>query len=184
MKGPWSLTGALAGRAVRDEQHEWKLEVDLDYVDWSSFRSSDLTLSTGPTLLLPQDWGTAWVVMFGTEYSWVRLPSLPGWEVAARAGYIHSTTPVPERTFEPVVPDSYYNAFSIGVGFLCRSPGSFLGVLPCGKGIGVDLAYQAVLHDSRRITDNIDSRVIGDWEVILHVGAINLRTDREARTAP
>jgi long-chain fatty acid transport protein len=183
LKLPWVLTGAIAGWPLRDEQREWKLEVDVDYVDWTSFNNLDLKLSNGVTLPARRDWGVGYVVMAGSEYRWLSIAGLPGWEVAARGGYVRSATPVPSRTFDPTVPDSNYNAFSIGMGWLCRRPGSFLGVLPCGdeqgrwwlpKAIGLDLAYQAVLYDSRKINNNIDPRVNGQWENTVHVGSLSL----------
>jgi long-chain fatty acid transport protein len=121
--------------------------------------------------------------MVGSEYRWLSIASLAGWEVAARGGYVRSLTPVPSSTLDPTVPDANYNAFSIGVGWLCRGPGSFLGVLPCGdaqgrwwtqKAIGLDLAYQAVVYDSRRISSNVDPRVNGRWETLTHVGSLSL----------
>jgi len=180
---PWVLTGAVAWWPLRDEQREWKLEVDVDYVDWSSLKNLDVKLSNGLTLPFPENWWSTYVVMVGTEYKWLAPPGLPGWEIAARGGYIYSATPVPAKTFEPAVPDSNYNAFSLGLGFLCRAPGRFLGVLPCGsekerwwapKGLGLDLAYQVILYDSRQITTNNDPRVNGQGNTTGHLGSINL----------
>ena len=181
LKLPWVLTGGVAGWPVRDERREWKLEVDVDYVDWSSFDNLDVHLSSGVTLPFPRDWGTSYVVMAGTEYRWLQIDTLPGWELSARAGYFYSATPVPDRTFEPAVPDANYNAFSVGAGFLCRWPARFLGVIPCPRGnggrgsIAVDLAYQILLFNSRRISDNDDPRVNGNWETTTHVGSLSLR---------
>jgi long-chain fatty acid transport protein len=181
LKLPWVLTGGVAGWPVRDQRREWKLEVDVDYADWSRFDNLDVHLSTGVTLPFPRNWGTSYVVMAGTEYRWLQIDALPGWELSARAGYFHSATPVPERTFEPAVPDADYNAFSVGAGFQCRRPARFLGVIPCPRGngdrgfIAVDLAYQVLLFDSRRISNNGDPRVNGNWETTTHVGALSLR---------
>jgi long-chain fatty acid transport protein len=179
---PSVVTAAIAVWPLRDSRREWKLEVDADYVDWSSFRHLDVRLANGLTLPSPQKWSSSYVVMFGTEYKWLSPAALTGWDVAARGGYIHSATPVPTKTFGPAIPDADYNALSIGVGFLCRRPGRFLGLIPCGgdhawaaKAIGVDVAYQAVLYDSRRISNNQDPRVNGRWETTTHVGALSLR---------
>ena len=87
---PSILTAAVAVWPVRDATREWKVEVDVDYVDWSSFRNLDVKLANGLTLPSPQKWSATYVVMLGTEYKWLALGSLPGWEVAARGGYIHS----------------------------------------------------------------------------------------------
>jgi len=181
VKLPWVLTGGVAGWPVRNERREWKVEVDVDYVDWSRFDNLDVHLSTGATLPFPRDWNNSYVVKVGTEYRWLQIDALPGWELAARAGYFHAATPVPERTFEPAVPGADFNAFSVGVGLQCRWPARFLGVIPCPRGsggrgfMGVDLAYQAVLYDSRRISNNIDPRVDGNWDTTTHVGALSFR---------
>jgi long-chain fatty acid transport protein len=177
---PWVLTGGVAGWPLRDEHREWKIEVDFDYVDWTRFENVDVRLSSGVTVPSPRQWDAGYVVMLGTEYRWLQVGALPGWEVAARGGYFHSWTPVPERTFDPAVPDADYNAFSIGLGLLCRSPGRFLGFIPCGRSAGqglvsLDLAYQILLFDTRQISGNIDPRVNGRWETTIHVGALSLR---------
>ena len=101
--------------------------------------------------------------------------------MAARGGYIHSATPVPSNTFGPTIPDADYNAFSVGFGAHCRPPARFLGFIPCGgdgwapKSFGVDLAYQAVLYDSRRIRQRRYPRVNGTWDTTTHVGAMSFR---------
>jgi long-chain fatty acid transport protein len=180
---PWILTGAVAAWPVRNGQHEWKVELDVDYVDWSSFKNLDVKLAGGGKLPNPQNWSATYVLMVGTEYKWLTPPGLDGWEIAVRGGYIYSATPVPDKTFGPTIPDADYNAFSVGLGFLCRPPGRFLGVVPCGseghawtpKAFGVDLAYQAVLYNSRRISNNMDPRVNGVWDTTTHVGSISLR---------
>jgi long-chain fatty acid transport protein len=186
VKLPWILTGAVGWWPIRDSAHEWKLEVDVDYADWSSFKSFDVRLSNGVTLPFPLNWTPATVVMAGTEFKWLTPPGLPGWQIAARAGYIHSTTPVPSRTVQAASPDADYNAFCVGVGLLCRGPGRFAGLLPCGrpedpwwamKAIGVDLSYQEVLYDPRRITSADDPRVNGRWTTISHIGSISVRVN-------
>lgn len=180
-KLPSILTGAVAAWPLRDAEREWKVELDVDYADWSSFKSLDFKLSNGVTLPLPQNWRSTYVVKLGTEYRWLNPSGLAGWEIAARGGYSRNGTPVPTRTFGPAVPDSGTNVFGIGVGFLCKGPGRFLGMVSCGdresrlKAFGVDIAYQAVVFDSRRIDENIDPRVLGKWSTISHVGAIAFR---------
>jgi long-chain fatty acid transport protein len=184
LKLPWIFTGGVAWWPVRNDSHEWKLEVDVDHVDWSSFKNLDVKLSTGATLPLPQNWWGTYVVMFGSEYRWLAPSGLPGWEIAARGGYIHSATPVPSKTFGAAISDSDYNVFSIGLGLLCRPPGTFAGVLPCGReegprwlprALGLDLAYQEVVYDARQITNDNDPRVNGRWKTSTHVGSISFR---------
>jgi len=186
VKLPQIVTGGLAYWPVRDNDHEWKMEVDVDYADWSSFNNLDIRLSNGTTLPEPRDWKGVFITKIGTEYKWLKPALLPDWDVAARFGYIRSETPVPDVNFEPAVPDADYNSFSVGLGFLCKGQGRFLGWIPCGgpnggplgiKGIGFDVAYKNQLYESRTITNNQRPVVNGTWETTLHAGVFNLRVN-------
>jgi long-chain fatty acid transport protein len=99
--------------------------------------------------------------------------------VSFRGGYVRSETPVRSKTFEPANPDADFNAFSVGLGFLCHRGGKFLGVLPCDgfgtKGIGIDLAYQVLLYEARNIKNNLQPALNGKWDSTLYVGALSLR---------
>jgi long-chain fatty acid transport protein len=177
---PQIFTWGAALWPVRNDHREWKFEVDVDYADWSSFSNLDVRLSNGLTLSEPRDWKGVFVIRVGTEYKWLRPALLPQWEIAVRLGYIRSETPVPERTFEPAVPDADYNSFSVGMGFLCSGQGRFFGWIPCTsnvglKAIGLDLAYKNQLYESRTITNNNRPVVNGTWDTALHAGVFNVR---------
>ena len=178
---PQIFTWGLALWPVRDDHREWKLEVDVDYADWSSFRNLDVRRTDGIILRNPRNWSGAFIVHVGTEYKWLRPSLLPAWEVAARLGYIRSETPVPNDTFEPNVPDANFNSAAVGLGLLCKGAGRFLGLVKCAnemwgvKGIGLDVAYYNQLYESRTITNNINSVVNGTWQTSLHAGSISLR---------
>lgn len=181
---PRIFTWGIALWPVRDQNREWKVEVDLDYADWRSFKNLDVRLSNGITLPQERNWNDTFAVNVGTEYKWISPSVLPNWEVALRTGYVHSATPVPERTFEPGVPDADYNGISIGIGFLCTGHGKFLGLLQCrsqGKGlfsrtgVSLDLAYQTLLYRKRVISNNVDPVVTGKWDTTIHIGGLNLR---------
>ena len=188
---PDIYTWAIAGWPIRNSRHEWKIEVDMEYADWTDFKNLDLHLSDyknpalqpvfGETISQPRNYRDTWLLLIGTEYKAVSPPSLRNWDVAIRGGYIRSETPIPNRTFEPAVPDADYNAFSAGVGFLCHAPGKFLGILPCdsfgAKAIGLDLAYQVLLYQTRRINNNQQPLLDGKWDTTLHVGALSLRVN-------
>lgn len=174
---PQVVTGAVAFWPIRDQEREWKVEFDLDYADWSEFQDLNLTLSNGVRASVPRVYSDSFVLMLGTEHKWLTV--LPAWEVALRGGYVRSETPIPDRFFEPGIPDSDFNALSVGLGLLCKEHGSLFGALQCGafgaKALGVDLAYQVLLYQTRGVSNNIQPTVNGEWDTIFHVGAINLR---------
>lgn len=182
---PQVVTAGLAVWPIRDTRREWKLEIDLDYADWTSFDHLDVTLSNDDVIPNPRNWQSAYVVMAGTEYKFVRPDWLPSWEIAIRGGYVFADSPVPERTFKPDVPDANSHSYSAGIGFLCRRGGAFLGVIPCGSSqdglglaaIGFDLAYQGIFYQSRGIFRNEDPRIHGVWDTTIHVVSLNLRVN-------
>ena len=69
----------------------------------------------------------------GTEYRWLKLSSHPDWDLALRAGYNHSQTPVPDKNFNPAFPDSNVHVLSFGFGLTCHPGGKFLGIKDCGQ---------------------------------------------------
>lgn len=184
---PQVFSTGLAVWPIRNSNHEWKVEVDMDYADWNAYQNLNVQLSGG--LALPpqysvRQYNQAYVVMVGNEFKWLHLPSLPFWEIALRGGYVYSQTPIPSYTFEAAVPDSNYNAFSIGLGFFCKEKGTFLNLFSCNdwlgsQAIGIDLAYQALLYQSRTIDSHIRTGLgfptPSTWDTLVHVGSINLR---------
>ena len=180
---PQIFTFGIAGWPFRDEKREWKVEVDLDYADWSSFQNLNIREANTDTVISPQprNWKGTYVVKVGTEYKWLGLSSLPDWVVAARGGYIRSQTPVPEFTFEPLVPDSDFNGVSVGLGMLCTKQALFLGLVKCQnsvtKAIGLDFTYVNQLYESRTISNNRQPVVEGTYQTTLHAGGIGLRVN-------
>lgn len=164
------------------------MELNVDHADWGDFSSIDVTLSNAPATAPPQiierqDWHDTFVILLGTEYMWLKPEWLPHWDIAIRTGYVRSETPVPDRTFNPAIPDADSNAFSVGLGFLCHEHGFFLGLFQCGgvgeghlrPSVALDLAYQAVLYEDRTVRDNINPTVDGTYQTTLHSGALSLR---------
>jgi len=74
---PQVFSGGIAVWPVRDSDHEWKLELDVDYVGWKSNRNLDIHLSNGALIPFPQNWQNAYTVMIGTEYKWLRVAAMP-----------------------------------------------------------------------------------------------------------
>lgn len=184
---PQSFTFGVAVWPLLARGHEWKVEVDLDKTDWSSFRNTDVHLGTGTVIPVPRNWSNTLTFMVGTEYKWIDPATLPHWDVTARAGWQHSATPVPSQTFDPGIPDSDKNILSIGMGFLCKAGGRFADLIPCGEqggwyrpsAISLDVAYQAAIYDTRHINDNqppltLPAVVNGRYSTVHHAGFVTL----------
>jgi long-chain fatty acid transport protein len=188
---PQVFAGGISIWPIRDRTHEWKLELDVDMTGWKSVRNTDVHLSNGTTIPFAQNWRNSYTTMIGTEYKWLRPERLPAWEVALRAGYWHSQTPITDSSFLPTVPDADQHAISVGLGFLCKDDGRFLGLVECAntegkamrpKAIGLDLAYQAIFYETRTISGNLNPVAIpgvvnGTYQTSFHVGMINFRVN-------
>ena len=172
---PDSYTVGLAVWPLRDRESEWKIETDVDYVRWSTIRKLEFRFSNGIVLSTPQDWRNTVSFGIGTEYRWLKLSSHPDWDLALRAGYNHSQTPVPDKNFNPAFPDSNVHVLSFGFGLTCHPGGKFLGIKDCGQqdsenahheNIGLDMAYQVLFLESRTVTGNPNPAVNGKYQTI------------------
>jgi len=181
---PQVFSGGIGIWPVRTSEREWKLEFDVDYTGWKSNRNLDVHLTNGTLLPFPQNWQSTYTIMIGTEYRWLRLASMPDWDIALRAGYMNQQAQIPDRTFNPGVPSANTHIPSVGIGLACHENGSFLGLVRCGElGIGplkpklfaIDLAYQAGLYEVRTIAGNQNPTVNGRYDSMVHVGSLSLR---------
>ena len=179
---PQIVTGAVAVWPVRNSEHEWKVEVDAEFVGWGSYRNLDVQLSNGTMIPQPAGWKNVPVVAVGTEYKWLDPSWLPHWDVAVRSGYTRTENPVPAATFNPATISLSAHTLSVGVGFLCKGPGRFLGLMPCGsdstllpKAIGFDAAYQEWFYDSFSVAGNVNPTVNGSYDASIHLGTFSFR---------
>ena len=186
IKFPEIYEWGVAGWPLRNQAHAWKIEVDVHLVRWQTIRNFDTKLSNGVTISQPQRWDNSVSVLVGTEFSWLKLSTLPDWHLAARAGYIRTHTPVPDANFDPVVPDSDNHTFSVGAGFACHGRAKFLGLIDCHeegggwlmkKGMAVDLAYQYVRWDTRKVTGSPIPVLNGTYKTRTHAGMITLQVN-------
>ncbi|PLX84590.1 MAG: transporter [Desulfuromonas sp.] len=83
------------------------LETGLRWEGWSDFERLKIALETGQTDTTDRDWKDVFAYNIGARY---RLS--PGASVLA--GYLYGNTPVPDKTFDPTIPDSDAHVFSIG----------------------------------------------------------------------
>jgi len=179
---PQIYTGAIAIWPVRTSEREWKVELDVEYVEWKSNRNLDIHLSSGGVIPQPQQWNSVPVVAIGTEYKWLNPSWLPHWDVAVRSGFTRTENPVPDTTFNPATISLSANTLSIGTGFVCKGRAKFLGLVPCGgtsalwpKAIGLDMAFQEWFYESRTITGNIISPTVdGTYHAYVHLGTVSI----------
>jgi long-chain fatty acid transport protein len=180
---PQVITGAIAIWPIRTSEREWKLEVDVDYVGWKFMRDLDVHLANGGTIPQPLHWRDTYALMVGTEYKWLRLESLPAWEVALRGGYTNQQNQMPDLTFDPGIPSADVHIVGGGLGLVCKEQGSFLGLIPCGelgigflkpKAIGLDLSYQASFYENRTVLGNRNPTVNGTYRTTLHTGGVSI----------
>src|SRR5438876_5978769 len=84
-------------------------------------------------------------------------------------------TPIPDRNFGPAFPDSNVHMVSLGAGLTCRPGGKFLGLKSCGEPgeatsdrrlTALDLAYQLLLFETRRVTGSPNPAVNGTYRTI------------------
>ncbi|NJN70754.1 MAG: hypothetical protein HC801_11070 [Nitrospira sp.] len=184
---PQVITGGIALWPVRNTEREWKLELNVDYVGWKSVRNLDIRRPDGTVILpQPQNWKSTYAILVGTEYRWLKMNQLPGWEVAVRGGYTNQQTQVPDATFNPTTPSADVHIISMGLGLLCRENGSFLGLMTCGslgigsikaKVVGVDLSYQVSLYEPRTVAGNTLDRAVvnGFYQNTAHAGGLSVR---------
>ncbi len=181
---PESYEWGLAVWPIRNQDYDWKLEVDVDLVRWSSIRNFDVSLSNGIVIPSPQNWSDALTISLGTEWKWLKLPSYPGWEFALRAGYNWSETPIPAPNFNPAFPDSDSHSLSTGVGFSCTKQGKILGLFECEspteqymgtKGLAINLAFQAILREPRTVTGNPNPTLNGTYKTRTYAGSLTLQ---------
>jgi long-chain fatty acid transport protein len=130
----------------------------------------------------PAGWKNVPVVAVGTEYKWLEPSWLPHWDIAVRSGYTRTENPVPAATFNPATISLSAHTLSVGLGFLCKGPGKFVGLIPCGgesamwpKAIGFDAAYQEWFYDSFNVTGNVNSTVNGSYDASIHLGTLSFK---------
>lgn len=102
------------------------------YADFERFIPKIFAKYVAP---IPRDYHNVFTYSIGMKY-------LLNPAIILRAGYMYDTSPVPERTCDPILPDADRNEISIGIGYQ-------------GQRYNLELTYYAVLVKERRVTNNI-----------------------------
>jgi long-chain fatty acid transport protein len=147
-------------------------EVALRWEGWSSYDQLKIKLDQpvglpppgSTTSVTSKDWKDTYSVSFGAKYQLNE-------SVAFLAGYLYGGTPIPDKTFEPSIPDANTHLFCIGTAIK-------------HKKVKVDLAYSYQTLQSRKKNNNVgtessipgilDTRANGKYKSYLHMVGVSL----------
>ena len=108
---PLKVEGGVSYRPTTN----WNIEVDVDYIDWSSVGTLTIQQSSAfPPLFpknipLPLDWQSSWYYELGATRYFGN-----GWHVSA--GYLFNENAMPSSHYNPIVADQDRHFFSVGIG--------------------------------------------------------------------
>lgn len=135
----------------------WVIEAGMRWEDWSSFRSLNVNLDSGLDSSQPRNWKDTFAYNIGIQYKYNDTLTL-------RAGYLYGQNPVPDSTFDPIIPDSDTHLFSVGTG------------LKFGN-LTVDLAYAYQLQEDRDKRNDIGAPAAanGKYTTYMNIVAASLK---------
>ena len=123
---------------------EFTVEVDAQWVFWQVYDTLKLDIPVGPPapppisvpfqrpIISAKDWDNSLILRLGGEY---RLK-----EIAVRAGVVYDFNPQPDKSVEPLLPDTDRFEATVGIGWQFT------------KNWRVDAAYQLILGQDRTVT--------------------------------
>jgi long-chain fatty acid transport protein len=143
-------------------------EVALRWEGWSSYDQLKISLDkpvfNSKTSVAEKDWEDTYSVSIGAKY---QLND----SVALLAGYLYGGNPIPDKTFEPAIPDANTHLFTIGTTIK-------------QKNFKVDLAYGYQKLQERNKNNDVgvessipgilDARANGKYKSYLHMVGISL----------
>ena len=108
------------------------LLADYQYTGWESFDVADIDFEEGgPDTELVLDYQNTHTFLFGAEYAAAE-------DVDLRAGFRFNTAAERDASVSPFLPEAERNYYSAGVGY------------EFGRGLRIDLGYQAIVQSDRR----------------------------------
>jgi long-chain fatty acid transport protein len=141
---------AVLGYSFRPTS-DWNIEADIDWTDWDSVNDVVLKRSDGSKVTIPFNWTHSFLYELGATYN------LSGYRLSA--GYIYSENSVPSGSFNPIIPDSARNIFSVGVGHAFGN-------------VTVNLAYELSIGINRTIVN--DSPADGRYSFLSNAVSLSL----------
>lgn len=153
----------LIGYAYQVEEN-WIIELDLEWIGWSSFDELAINYKDSNPLLeadnpTAQNWEDVYSVGIGSEY-------LLDNGLTLRGGYFFYETPVPTETFDPSIPDSDWHGITAGLGYKLESDWE------------IDFAYAALFSRNRTVNNTVGSlsgtTINGEYDTFASFIALNL----------
>jgi long-chain fatty acid transport protein len=127
-----------------------RLEVNFEWVEWSSNDSQDADLGVnnivlGGPLSIPQDWDDSIRVGIGGDWQFDK-----NWIL--RAGYVYLESPIPDSTISPTLPDADRHALSLGLGYTTGAH-------------AIDIAYTYSIFEDRKASFPENLAYPGDYDI-------------------
>lgn len=149
-----------------DLNNKLTVEADVEWTGWSTFDEQQIryTDETDPNRLAilntgnpqPRNWNDVFSCAIGTQYTLTDR-----WKL--RGGFMYMDSPVPNKTYEPSVPDSDLFGVALGTGYKIGS-------------VGVDFAYLANIFPTRTVNNTVGaplSNASGDYKSFANSFALN-----------
>ena len=132
---------AVVGVSYRPTE-DWNIEVNVDWSDWDNVNQTVFKGTTGGDQVFPFNYQTSFMYELGVTRN---LPN--GWYISA--GYFFSENSIPDKSFNPVVPDDDLHLGSIGVGHK-------------GQRWNWALGYHFGINPARHVKNNQTTSAIGE----------------------
>jgi long-chain fatty acid transport protein len=146
----------------------WTFELDGEWAHYSRLDETRITYTeeTNPSRLgvlntdnpIPRDWRNTWNVGLGVNYVFNDT-----WQT--RGGYFHYPKVIPTETWEPSIPESSHNGYTVGGTFSRRS-------------FSVDLAYNFIQLNKRTIHNDVGANSLatddGNYKTTAHIFSANM----------
>jgi len=136
------------------------LEIGGKWEEWSTYKhlkvKADLPIFAGSTVaVIPKDWKDVYGFNLGIKYN--IDPTL-----AVSAGYLHEGNPVPSHTFDPSIPASDRNDFSLGIQKIFNK-------------LRIALSYLYESYDDRNKRNSVGMGLAnGKYEQEIHIFALSV----------
>lgn len=157
-KGSLSLPHVVFGGARFWPRKDLSLELDVQWVQWSSYNKLKFDLSKGlvlgpgrmqTALEETKAWKDAIQLRLGME--WVGLQD----HLAIRGGFLWDQNPIPDKSLDPTLPDTQRLMPCIGVGTQW-------------SGFYLDLAYMPVFGLKRKLSADSGAPMAGTYTTLTH----------------